>query len=422
MQNTDVVIVGGGLAGSLAAAMLGRAGIDAILIDPHTVYPPDFRCEKLDGTQVAVLRKTGLAEDILRHTTPDRETWVARFGRLIEKRRGDQQGIYYAPLVNSVRALIPANVRTIAAKATALATSEDRQRVTLSTGEEIDARLIVLANGLSVALRHNLGLTRETLSSCHSISIGFDAVPAGRQAFDFPALTYYAERTSDRAALITLFPIGATMRANLFVYRDMNDPWLRAIRTQPQETLYALWPGLRAIMGEFTVAGPVQIRPIDLYVTQGHRQNGVVLIGDAFSTSCPAAGTGARKVLFDVERLCNLHIPNWLNTPTMSADKIGAFYDDPIKRASDDFSREKAFALRAYSMSDAPAWRARRWAKFLAQSAVGTLRRMRGAAAAAPQPAAQPAPVALVATSDVTLVPTATPAPPVKESSTQTAA
>ncbi|HEY5280187.1 MAG TPA: FAD-dependent monooxygenase, partial [Pseudolabrys sp.] len=27
MQNTDVVIVGGGLAGSMAAAMLGRAGI-----------------------------------------------------------------------------------------------------------------------------------------------------------------------------------------------------------------------------------------------------------------------------------------------------------------------------------------------------------------------------------------------------------
>ena len=29
MQHTDVVIAGGGLAGSLAAAMLGRAGIDA---------------------------------------------------------------------------------------------------------------------------------------------------------------------------------------------------------------------------------------------------------------------------------------------------------------------------------------------------------------------------------------------------------
>ncbi|HEY6028310.1 MAG TPA: FAD-dependent monooxygenase, partial [Pseudolabrys sp.] len=200
MQNTDVVIVGGGLAGSLTAAMLGRAGIDAVLVDPNTAYPPDFRCEKLDGTQVEILKKTGLADAILRATTPDRETWVARFGRIVEKRPGDQQGIYYAPLVNAVRALIPSSVNIVNAKATELGTSGERQRVTLSTGEDVSARLIVLANGLSVALRHNLGLSRTTVSACHSVTIGFDAVPAGRPAFDFPALTYYAERTSDHAA------------------------------------------------------------------------------------------------------------------------------------------------------------------------------------------------------------------------------
>ena len=61
-HTTDVAIIGGGLAGSLAAAMLGRAGIDAVLIDPRPEYPPDFRCEKLDGDQVTLLKKTGLAD------------------------------------------------------------------------------------------------------------------------------------------------------------------------------------------------------------------------------------------------------------------------------------------------------------------------------------------------------------------------
>lgn len=419
MQNTDVVIVGGGLAGSLTAAMLGRAGIDTILVDPHTAYPPDFRCEKLDGTQVEILKRTGLGEDILRATTPDRATWVARFGRLIEKRPGDQQGVYYAPLVNTIRALIPSNVRIVTAKATALAASDERQRVTLSNGDEISARLIVLANGLSVALRHNLGLGRETVSACHSISIGFDAVPVGRSAFDFPALTYYAERTSDRAALITLFPIGANMRANLFVYRDMQDPWLHEMRARPQETLYAMWPGLRKIMGEFSVEGPVQIRPVDLYVSSGHRQGGVVLVGDAYSTSCPAAGTGARKVLNDVERLCNVHVPQWLNTPGMGADKIAAFYDDAVKQAVDAFARDKAYSLRAFSTDDGAKWRARRWAKFLMQYAVGMLRRLRGESLPVPP---RPPVIGLVAERDVTLVP-ATPRPqPVNEPSTKTAA
>jgi 2-polyprenyl-6-methoxyphenol hydroxylase-like FAD-dependent oxidoreductase len=415
MQNTDVVIVGGGLAGSMAAAMLGRAGIDTMLVDPNPVYPPDFRCEKLDSVQVDILKKTGLADDVLRHTTPDRQTWVARFGRIVEKRPGDQHGIYYAPLVNAVRALIPANVRIVNAKATALATSGERQRVTLSTGEDVSARLIVLANGLSVALRHNLGLSRETVSACHSVTIGFDAVPAGRPAFDFPALTYYAERTSDHAALITLFPIGAKMRANLFVYRDMQDPWLREMRTAPQETLFSMWPGLRKIMGDFTVDGPVQIRPIDLYMTEGHVQGGVVLVGDAFSTSCPAAGTGARKVLNDVERLCNVHIPQWLASPGMDAAKIGAFYDDPVKQAGDAFARDKAFSLKVFSTSDAPVWRARRLAKFMVQYAVGTLRHLFGEHG---RPEAAP----VVTEADVTLVPSAPMAQRVNDPSTQTAA
>ena len=186
MRDTDVAIIGGGLAGSLAAAMLGRAGIDAVIVDPHPVYPPDFRCEKLDGVQAAILRKTGLADGVLRAATPDRESWVARCGRLVEKRPGDQHGIFYAPLVNTIRSLIPPSVPMIIAKATAIATGDERQTVTLSNGETIAARLIVLANGLNIGLRHALGLTREMLSECHSISIGFDVTPVGRPAFEFP--------------------------------------------------------------------------------------------------------------------------------------------------------------------------------------------------------------------------------------------
>ncbi len=72
MRHTDIAIVGGGLAGSTAAAMLGRAGYDAVLIDPHPAYPPDFRCEKLDSAQVRLFRKTGLADAVLRAATPDR--------------------------------------------------------------------------------------------------------------------------------------------------------------------------------------------------------------------------------------------------------------------------------------------------------------------------------------------------------------
>jgi 2-polyprenyl-6-methoxyphenol hydroxylase-like FAD-dependent oxidoreductase len=374
MRKTEVAVVGGGLAGSLAAAMLGRAGVDCVLIDPHAAYPDDFRCEKLDGAQVALLRKTGLADAVLRISTPDVESWVARFGRVIERRRGDQQGIFYASLVNAIRAEIPLQVARVTAKAVSIAGGSESRIVGLSNGDSIEARLVVLANGLSVSLRDQLGLTREIISPCHSISIGFNMLPAGRSAFAFPALTSYAEHPEKRGALITMFPIGAVMRANLFVYRNMEDPWLRAIRSNTQEALFELMPSLHQTVGPFTVEGRVQVRPVDLYVTHGHRQGGIVLVGDAFSTSCPAAGTGARKALTDVERLCNFYIPQWLTTAGMGAEKIDAFYDDPAKRACDLFSVEKAFALKAASIGTGWKWEIRRRTKFAAQYVRGRLR------------------------------------------------
>jgi 2-polyprenyl-6-methoxyphenol hydroxylase-like FAD-dependent oxidoreductase len=374
MRQTDVAIVGGGLAGAATAAMLGRAGIPAVVIDPHVVYPPDFRCEKLDGSQVRTLRKTGLADAVLRAGTPDGQSWVARLGHLVDKRPGDQHGILYDTLVNSIRAQIPQGTEFIEGKVTGISTSPDRQTINLANEEEISARLVVLANGLNSGLRSKLGMAREDLSKCHSIMLGFDLTPAGGGSFEFPALTYYSERATDQTAYITLFPIGSTMRANFCVYRGMDDPWLSAFRKTPQETLYGVMPGLRRFTGEFAVPGRVHIRPADLYVTRGCLQPGIVLVGDAFATSCPAAGTGTSKVFTDVERLCNVHIPRWLATAGMGVEKIADFYDDPVKRACDTASAAKAFHLRSLSIEAGLPWRARRWGRFMARLGVGLLR------------------------------------------------
>jgi 2-polyprenyl-6-methoxyphenol hydroxylase-like FAD-dependent oxidoreductase len=377
MRQVDVAIVGGGLAGSLAAAMLGRAGFDALLIDPHAAYPADFRCEKLDGPQAAILRRTGLADAVLPAATLDGETWVARFGRLVDKRQGDQYGIRYEALVNTVRAAIPQTVPVLVAKASAIAPDADRQNVMLSSGETITARLVVLATGLNVGLRHSLGLGREIISACHSITVGFDIKPLEGTSFPFPSLTYYSDDIAARTALLTLFPIGAVMRANLFIYRQMDDPWLQELRAHPAKTLFALMRGLRALTGSFEVDGRVMIRPIDLYVTHGHQRDGIALVGDAFATSCPAAGTGARRALMDVERLCNIHIPQWLTTPGMAADKIAAFYNDPVKKACDEYSLAKAYDLRSFSLDGGLYWRCRRWSKFAVHTAAGGARRLR---------------------------------------------
>jgi 2-polyprenyl-6-methoxyphenol hydroxylase-like FAD-dependent oxidoreductase len=143
-----------------------------------------------------------------------------------------------------------------------------------------------------------------------------------------------------------------------------------------QEALFALMPGLRKLIGDIEI-GDVKIRPVDLYVSTGYRQAGLVLVGDAFATSCPAAGTGCNKVLTDVERLCSVHIPRWLASDGMAAEKIAAFYDDEIKQACDAASEVKAYYLRALSTSAGFAWSARRWSRFVGQLGIGALRRAR---------------------------------------------
>ncbi|MGZ5937555.1 MAG: FAD-dependent oxidoreductase [Rhizomicrobium sp.] len=357
--------------------MLGRAGVPALLIDPHTTYPPELRCEKLGGEQLDLLRKTGLADATLCATTLDGEVWEARFGYVVARRPSDQHGVMYDALVNNVRTQIAPDVETIHAKASAISNSRERQKVVLSNGEEISARLVVLANGLNVGLRHTLGIKRHVISECHSVTLGFDVAPVGRAAFSFPALTYWPKRSSSRLAYLTLFPIGGAMRANLMVYRDMTDPWLHGFRQAPEQAMCAIMPGLQRMMGEFKVSGPIKVRPADLYVTENYLQPGIVLIGDAFSTSCPAAGTGTTKVFTDVERLCNVYIPQWLSTDGMDAEKIAGFYNDPEKTACEARSLAKAYHLRSLSIDNGVSWRGRRWARFLVRLSEGIWRSFR---------------------------------------------
>ncbi|MGO4717304.1 FAD-dependent oxidoreductase [Bradyrhizobium sp. 2TAF24] len=377
MHQVDVAIIGGGLAGSTAAALLGRAGVKAALIDPHAVYPQDFRCEKIDGPQIETLRRMGLIDQFMPAMTYDRQVWIARLGRLIDRRRGDQYGFAYEGLVQAARSAIPSSVDIITAKATDISTSDQLQQVTLSNGDSITARLVVLANGLNVGLRHHLGIERVVTSPCHSITLGFDLRRRDGQPFPFGSLTYYGESTAAQMAYLTLFPIGSTMRANLMVYRTMDDPWLREMRRSPEQALRQLMPNLHKLTGDVEVDGPIRIRPADLYVTTGHRQAGIVLVGDAFATSCPAAGTGTRKVFTDVEQLCKVHIPSWLASDGMDATKIGQFYDDPVKMACDAASSALAYQLRSLSIENGFVWHLQRWSRFLVRAGIGAMRELR---------------------------------------------
>ncbi|MGE8130919.1 FAD-dependent oxidoreductase [Methylobacterium sp. NPDC080182] len=366
----DIAVIGAGLAGSCLAGALARRGIQVALIDTqagHVSERRDFRAEKFGARQMALFEGLGFGPTLVAHTTATKEVAVIRYGRLAYREVACEWGAPYPVLVRAVRDALPEGLlRPV--RVADLDLGPERQVLSLSDGRQIEARLVVLATGLGQALHAKAGLSRRVLSPRHSLAVGFD-MAAPRDSFPFPALTYFSERFGGRDAYLTLFPLGHVMRANLFCYRDPGDTWVADLRRDPAATLRATMPRLPAACPDLAVAGPLEIRPIDLVRTEEVERDGLVVIGDAFQTACPIPGTGVGKLLTDVDRLANVHVPAWLATPGMGRDKIAAFYGDLVKKACDAESLRLSRYARSLAVESGAVWRARRLRNRVARTA-----------------------------------------------------
>ena len=115
-------------------------------------------------------------------------------------------------------------------------------------------------------------------------------------------------------------------------------------------------PGLERVIGKYRVDGPVETGLTDIYRVDGDPQPGIVLIGDAFQSSCPATGLGLSKILSDVDALSEC-VPRWMATPGMGVEKIVDFYDHPRKVAADARAMDRAHHHRHAVLDLSLRWR-----------------------------------------------------------------
>jgi 2-polyprenyl-6-methoxyphenol hydroxylase-like FAD-dependent oxidoreductase len=368
---TDVVIVGAGLAGASAAAVLGRKGMLVTLIDQHHTYPACFKAEKIEPDQAELFRKLGFMEGLLTSASRIYKIKGARGDQAIRTIHLEQYGIFYQNMVNGVLEQIPSCVARKTARIESIATGPDVCRVKLMGGETITTRLVVLACGTGGNLHASLGIRKNMIQADQSFSIGFNITPENELPFTFDSLTYYPDEIEARIGFLTLFPIRNVMRANLFVYRSPKEGWVKRFKKDPHEELMRVLPGLCRFTGAFQITSRVEMCPVDLYRVEGHIQPGLVLIGDAYQSVCPTTGMGLSKVLTDVDVLCDC-VPGWLKTSGMDVVKIARFYDDPLKKACDDKALRKAMFFRTFSTNPSLHWHIYRELKYLGKRLLGS--------------------------------------------------
>jgi 2-polyprenyl-6-methoxyphenol hydroxylase-like FAD-dependent oxidoreductase len=358
--SAEIIIVGAGLAGTALAAVLGQQGRRVIVVDPNASCPPLFRAEKIEREQVLLLRKFGLLEHLLPHCGQVREVHGAYDGRIFKSSPIEQYGIKYAEMVNALHAQMPPAVSYRVGRVEVIANSGQVQRVKLMGGEELTSRLVVLASGGSAGVQANLGMHRRVVQRDQSLAFGFDIAPTESLPFHFDALTYYSMSPSTMIDYLTLFKFRKTMRANLFVFRSASDPWVREFIQEPGSMLRRYLPKLNRVIGEYRVISKIETGRVDLYRVDCDPQPGIVMIGDALQSACPATGMGLDKVLTDVDVLSEC-VPHWLATPGMSTDKLAGFYKHPRKLALDSQALQRAQHHRRVAVDQSLRWRIHRF-------------------------------------------------------------
>lgn len=332
----DVLVVGGGFAGLCAAWVLASEGLRVEVVEQRPRATRALRAEKIEPRQAALMRRFGLL-----HARRPLATPLVTIGWLTPRgvRRvhvGEQYGMRYAETVEALRDIASTRVRMRSGTVTAVLPDATTPGVRLADGSVERARLVVVATGpaTSATARLQMGGPQTRRGRLVSVAYGFDVAGEALDGSDLNGLNVRGGRR-DGVDYLTLFRVGAVVRANLFTSWAPGSATGRALVADPSSILDQLFPAVRATLGRLDVVGGVQVG-----VSRHHRlrdpgRPGVVVIGDAHQTASPATGTGLDKVLTDVDVLASW-APRWVEGADVGPDRIAAFYTDPVRQAVDE--------------------------------------------------------------------------------------
>ncbi len=297
MLHVDVIVVGAGPAGAVAAQRLAASGVQVALLDQAT-FPRDKPCG--DGVMaegLAVLERSGLAAwltqfqvmELLRLTSPDGQVLDIdlripdeHIGRLIPRRRLDAQ---LAQMAVEAGAHLIEGSRVRQVRLQAAAPLE-----VAANGFTLTAQIVILADGSHAPITHSLGLVweRPELLAIRQYLVGDDG-PANRLEIHF--------QSSIIPGYDWLFPVGEG-RVNVGTGTYTRRIYGKAVDLRHELECFVRDPVTAARLAHTEPVGPIQGHPLRTNLKATHTHAGrVLVVGDAAGLVSPFTGEGIAAAL-----------------------------------------------------------------------------------------------------------------------------
>ena len=312
-QKRKALIIGGGIAGPVAALLLQRAGIEAEIYEARaesTDYGGSFLNMACNG--LGVLKTLGLDDQVSSQGSPIPRMiiWSGKGKRLGEVRNGARAEVG-APSINILRSRLHQVLRegaeqrriktAFGKKLTGLSTGEQGVIATFEDGTIAEGSFLVGCDGVHSRTRHLINPDAPTPQYTGLISVGgfaqhssFPPTPDtqhfvfGKRAF----FGYHISSSGEMYWFVNFSQRSAPSRGDVDMI--VSDEW--------QERMLDLFRGDLPLISEMIRAteSPIIGYPIYDISTQPIWQKGpVVLVGDAIHAVSPGAGQGASLAVED---------------------------------------------------------------------------------------------------------------------------